>query len=264
MFRVLAYVALALCACSGSAFAQSSNGPLIFDVRRSLPLEPNEPVYKDFYINAGPEAGFKKGVYISVVRPIPVHDPIQNKQQGTLNIPVGHLQVIHVERGITVARLQDELADDERPTLEFEGVMVGDKIDLASMTTTAPKRPNAPKKGGGLFGAKPAAAGTSVANSELAPIVAAPPAVQPATEPKLEVKLEATSGDVALQASRPLNTTESSSVAPASTTAPVAAPRSSSSEPAAAPGRGANLVPAANPQAPNAAQAVAPAAEPAA
>lgn len=163
MFRFLPLaVVLALAVCTGAnSHAQSSNttssngslsGPLIFDVRRSMPLEPNEPVYKDFYINAGPEAGFKKGVYIAVVRPIPIHDPIQNKQQGTLNVPVGHLQVIHVDRGITVARMQDELSDEERPTLEFEGVMVGDKIDLGSMTTTAPKRP-APAKKSGFFGA---------------------------------------------------------------------------------------------------------------
>jgi hypothetical protein len=123
------------------ADAQTASGPTIFDVRRSLPLEPDEEVTKDFYINAGPEAGFKKGVYISVVRAVPVHDPIKNMQQATLNIPVGKLKVIDVQRGITVARLETELTDDERPTLEFEGVMVGDRIDLGSITTEQPKKP---------------------------------------------------------------------------------------------------------------------------
>lgn len=130
------------------AFAQNS-GPYIFDVRRSLPLEPGEPRYHDFYINAGPEAGFRKGSFVSVVRAIPVHDPIQNKQQGTLNIPVGRLHVIHVEKGITVARLHSELGDEERPTVEFEAIMIGDKVDLASITSTDPggkkrARPQAP------------------------------------------------------------------------------------------------------------------------
>lgn len=123
------------------ANAQSASGPVIFDVRRSLPLEPDEEVTKDFYINAGPEAGFKKGVYISVVRAVPVHDPIKNMQQATLNIPVGKLKVIDVQRGITVARLETELTDEERPTLEFEGIMVGDRIDLGSITTEQPKKP---------------------------------------------------------------------------------------------------------------------------
>ncbi len=122
------------------ANAQNSTGPQIFDVRRSLPLEPDEEVTKDFYINAGPESGLKKGVYVSVVRALPIHNPIQNKQQAELNVPVGKLKIIDVQRGITVARLETELSDDERPTLEFEGVMVGDHIDLGTMTTEAPKK----------------------------------------------------------------------------------------------------------------------------
>lgn len=122
------------------AFAQVlGQTPYIFDVRRSLPLEPDEPVYHDFYINAGPEAGLKKGQFVSVIRQVPVHDPIQNKQQATLTVSIGKLQIIHVERGITVARLHSELGDDERPTVEFEAVMVGDRIDLGSLTMTAPK-----------------------------------------------------------------------------------------------------------------------------
>lgn len=120
------------------AFGQG-DGPAIFDVRRSLPLEPDEPVYHDFYINAGPEKGFRKGMYVDVVRAIPVHDPIQNKQQATLNIAIGKLHVIHVEKGITVARLHSEKTDEDRPTVEFEAVMIGDLIDMNSLTMEAPK-----------------------------------------------------------------------------------------------------------------------------
>ena len=124
---------------SSSAFAQSLNGaPSIFDVRRSLPLEPDEESFHDFYINVGPEGGFKKGMYITVVRQIPVTDPILNKQQATLTINVAKLHVIHVERGITVARLVYEFTDEERPTLEYESVMIGDKIDPTSFTMEAP------------------------------------------------------------------------------------------------------------------------------
>ena len=100
--------------------------PVIFDVRRSLPMEPDEPVYHDFYISAGVEVGIKKGQFLPVARQMPVHDPIQNKQQALLTIAVGKLQVIHVERNMAVARLVSELSDDERPTLEYEAVMIGD------------------------------------------------------------------------------------------------------------------------------------------
>jgi hypothetical protein len=124
-----------------NAYAQglTSTAPMIFDVRRSLPLEPTEPVYHDFYINAGPEAGFKKGQYMVVVRYVPVHDPIQNKQQGELPINVARLQVIQVSPTITVARLVSEFTDEERPTLEYESIMIGDRIDPQSLTMDPPK-----------------------------------------------------------------------------------------------------------------------------
>ncbi|HRK07019.1 MAG TPA: hypothetical protein PLZ57_04565 [Pseudobdellovibrionaceae bacterium] len=137
MFLVLGWNA-------GAQAQQDDGGPLadapvIFDVRRSLPMEPDEPTFHDFYISAGVEAGIKKGQFLPVARQMPVHDPIANKQQAIITIPVGKLQVIHVERNIAVARLVNELRDDERPTLEFEAVMIGDRVDLKRATMDAPK-----------------------------------------------------------------------------------------------------------------------------
>lgn len=144
LILIAAAIALQLFDLPEASAQNLNNAPVIFDVRRSLPLEPDEPVYHDFYINAGPESGLKKGMFVTVVRQLPVHDPIQNKQQATLSVTVGKLQVLQVERGITVARLNSELPDEERPVLEFEAIMIGDRIDLASATTVAPKQ--APKK----------------------------------------------------------------------------------------------------------------------
>lgn len=131
---------------SGMSFAQtqtrataSSDIPMIFDVRKSLPMEPNEPSYHDFYINAGSEVGLKKGQYVPVQRALPIHDPVQNKQQAVLTVPVGKILVIHVERNMAVARLVTELGDDERPTLEYESIMIGDRIDMKGITSEAPK-----------------------------------------------------------------------------------------------------------------------------
>lgn len=173
-----------------AAYAQSSsNLPTIFDVRRSLPLDPEEEVTHDFYINAGPEAGLKKGVYISVVRSVPVHDPIQNKQQATLNIPIGKLHIIHVEKNIAVGRLQNELTDDERPTVEFEAVMIGDHVDLATMSSDAGKK-SRPKKVRVARVAEPAVLEAKVTESQSAaptfaqPVApAAPPVSVPVAQP---------------------------------------------------------------------------------
>lgn len=115
------------------------NTPTIFDVRKSLPMEPTDPTYHDFYINAGVEAGFKKGQYLPVQRAIPVHDPVKNIQQALLTVPVGKVLVIHVEQNMTVARLVTELGDEERPTLEYESIMIGDRVDMKGITTEAPK-----------------------------------------------------------------------------------------------------------------------------
>lgn len=120
--------------------------PVIFDVRKSLPMEPDEPSYHDFYINAGSEVGLKKGQYVPVQRALPVHDPVQNKQQAILTVPVGRILVIHVERNMAVARLVTELGDEERPTLEYESIMIGDRIDMKGITTDAPKNVKLRKK----------------------------------------------------------------------------------------------------------------------
>lgn len=133
--------------------AELQSAPLIFDVRINLPLDPDDQTYHDFYINAGSELGFKKGMFVTVVRPVPVHDPIQNKQQGTLNIAVARLQVIHVERSLTVARLVTEFTDEDRPVLEFESVMIGDRIDPTSMTMEGPSAKK--KKGEKAAAARP-------------------------------------------------------------------------------------------------------------
>jgi hypothetical protein len=152
------------------------DAPVIFDVRRSLPMEPDEPTYHDFYISAGIEAGLKKGQFLPVARQMPVHDPIANKQQAMITIPVGKLQVIHVENNIAVARLVNELRDDERPTLEFESVMIGDRVDVKRASMEAPKenegrRRAVKRKSAGLSSA--VVAPLAVSNAEASPVSAA-------------------------------------------------------------------------------------------
>lgn len=184
---VLVFALVLVANAIGTSEAQAQNymnAPTIFDVRRSLPLDPEEVVTHDFYINAGPELGLKKGSFINVVRPVPVHDPIQNKQQATLNIPIGKLQIIHVEKNIAVGRLQSELGDDERPTVEFEAVMIGDRVDLASLTSEAPAkkrvRAPAPKTAKAELPLPP----VELPNQEQTPVApASNPAPQPERQP---------------------------------------------------------------------------------
>jgi hypothetical protein len=111
----------------------------IFEMRKSLPMNPGEPAVHDYYINAGSEAGLKKDMYAKVVRSTSVQDPGQNRAQGTLHIAIANVQLIQVEKNISVARLYSELSDDERPAVEFEAIMLGDRIDMDSVTMDEPK-----------------------------------------------------------------------------------------------------------------------------
>lgn len=171
--------------------------PTIFDVRKSLPMEPTEPSFHDFYINAGSEAGFKKGQYLPVQRAIPVHDPVQNKQQAILTVPVGKVLVIHVEHGMSVARLVSELGDEERPTLEYESIMIGDRIDMKGATMEAPKDAGKKRKRTAAAPPEPQPSVLAAIIEKIAPSAeAASPATEaaaPAQAPSQPVKSDAAS-----------------------------------------------------------------------
>jgi hypothetical protein len=143
-----------VCVSALASIALAADHGSIFDMKKNLPLDPDEEVYHDFYINVGSEVGFKKGSYVTVVRQVPVHDPVQNKQQGTLNIVIGRLQIIHVERNLAVGRQFSETTGEDRPTVEFEAIMIGDKVDLDSITAEPP-------------GKKSKAAGVQLRSSQL-------------------------------------------------------------------------------------------------
>lgn len=132
-----AVMTFAVCVPAGAS--ADNTAVTVFDVRKSLPLNENEPVYHDYYINAGPEAGLKKGIYAMVVRRTPIHDPVQNKAQATLSVDVARVKIIHVERRMSVARIVSDTPTAERPILDYEGVMIGDELDLTTVTTEPPK-----------------------------------------------------------------------------------------------------------------------------
>ena len=113
----------------------------IADVRRNIPLSDTEPVYKDFYINSGEDAGFKKHQIITVVRKISVQDSRGSQTIGDMNIPVGQLKIIAVYPKVSVAREYKLFSRDDLPMLEQFGLMIGDLIELKSPVTEAAVRP---------------------------------------------------------------------------------------------------------------------------
>lgn len=103
----------------------------VIEVRRNIPLADEDPIYKDYYLNAGPESGLKKNLVITAVRKISIKDATGTSSYGEIVIPVGQLKVIAVQNRIAVAREYKLISRDDEPMLEQIGIMTGDKIDMS-------------------------------------------------------------------------------------------------------------------------------------
>lgn len=115
---------------------------VIIEVRKNISLSKNDKVYKNFYINGGENFGLKKGNIVDVLRRVPFHDPLKNISVGDIRIKVGELEIIHSERNLSVAKLISQESSENRPVLDYEAVMVGDRLDLVSIR--APKKMETP------------------------------------------------------------------------------------------------------------------------
>ncbi len=102
----------------------------VFSVNKTLSMGPKDPIYKDYYLNGGTEEGFRRGMTVTVVRRIPVHDLSRNRALGDLRVPIAKVKLIYVNRTISVARTEKVLSSANLPASEFPTVMVGDTIVL--------------------------------------------------------------------------------------------------------------------------------------
>lgn len=101
----------------------------VFDVKRNIPLSDYEPIYKDYYINAGIKEGLKKDLVINIIRNVSMKN-LSGRGGEELVVPVGQLRIIHAQAGLSVARLATLHSRSELPTLEQVGILVGDRIDM--------------------------------------------------------------------------------------------------------------------------------------
>lgn len=107
----------------------------IFDVRKNLPMSNTETVFRDFYINGGSESGVTVGMVITVQRRLPLYDSYSNRSAGDLQLKVARIKIIHVQKGLSVARMHSELARENAPLLEDNFIMIGDQLDLTTATS---------------------------------------------------------------------------------------------------------------------------------
>lgn len=103
----------------------------ITSVIRELPMKAGEAVYKDYYINAGSNNGLRKGLFIEAIRKLAAYDNINSKLIGDTPVKIARLQLIHVDKGISVARLVKFYEKEHIPLPGFDAVMIGDIIEVA-------------------------------------------------------------------------------------------------------------------------------------
>ena len=103
----------------------------ITSVIRELPMKAGEVLYKDYYINAGTNNGLKKGLVIEAVRKISAFDNINSKLVGDTSIKIAKLRLIHVDKGVSIARLVKYYDKETTPITGYDSVMIGDLIEVA-------------------------------------------------------------------------------------------------------------------------------------
>ncbi|MGE3975729.1 MAG: hypothetical protein AB7F59_14480 [Bdellovibrionales bacterium] len=104
----------------------------IFSVNKTLQMDPDEPVYHDYYISGGSEQGFRTGMQVTVIRRVPVHDLSRNRALGDLRLPIAKLKLIFVQKGMAVGRLATLTSAKNSPIVDYNGVMIGDAISLGN------------------------------------------------------------------------------------------------------------------------------------
>lgn len=100
---------------------------VVFDVRKTLQMSEDQVVYHDYYISAGKQDGLKNKMVLTVTRKDPFKDTNLSKIEEDLVVDVAEVELIHVQTTFSIARFKKRLGG---PVLEFDSVMIGDRIDL--------------------------------------------------------------------------------------------------------------------------------------
>jgi hypothetical protein len=109
----------------------------IFDIRKNLPLNDEEPLVYDYYTSMGRDQGVEKGALLTVYRRVPVMDMYRNQSHDDMHIPVAKIQIIYADRTMSVGRVVKRADPDKIPVLEFSKIMAGDRVEFSNLTIKA-------------------------------------------------------------------------------------------------------------------------------
>jgi hypothetical protein len=108
---------------------------VVIEVRKKIKLHDMERTYADYFIRGGTKLGLSKGVLVSVVRRVPVHDPFENASVGDFRVKVADIEIIAADSKKAIGRLVEIDRRAARPMLAYDAIMIGDRLDLTTMRT---------------------------------------------------------------------------------------------------------------------------------
>lgn len=114
------------------AFNANAKEVQVIEIRKNLQLSNTEPVFTDYYLNAGNDLGIKPGTTFVLYRRVNVIDRLGTNQGRELSLPVGKIKIIYVAKDLSVARVEKLEENKATPIVEFRGVMLGDLINVGS------------------------------------------------------------------------------------------------------------------------------------
>ena len=112
---------------------------VVISVHQELPLSNHDSSPKDLYINAGSSNGLKKGIYLDLLRRIPLYDRRVSKTQTDTWFPYARAQVIHVDHQYSIARIAETAPSEITPQSAYLGSAVGDRIQISKNQSSSTK-----------------------------------------------------------------------------------------------------------------------------
>jgi len=104
---------------------------LIYSVSEDLPMgEEKEITRRNYYVNIGAAQGVSKGTTLNVFRRISKSNPYDNKRRVNYNVPIGQLEVIHVEEGAAIGYIKTINKAIKDPIFDINNFMIGDHVSV--------------------------------------------------------------------------------------------------------------------------------------
>jgi outer membrane protein OmpA-like peptidoglycan-associated protein len=127
-FLVVWFVVPAFCSKGKEAQEAQFN---IINVKSVVRLDSEkEKEYKDYFVNLGTENGAGIGRTLKVRREVTKRSEVRDVADKVVNIPIGVLKIISVEKDSSVARLVSLDKRAENPLVVYDAAMIGDIVTL--------------------------------------------------------------------------------------------------------------------------------------